>query len=67
MCVLLGISLTSCSDTCLTPVCATQPQMMGQLDGFADDDASIDEDTNSDGGAVSRAGDDFGGRMVSFE
>jgi hypothetical protein len=42
---------------------------MGQLDGFDDDEASIDEDENSDGGAVSLAGDDVGqgfGGMVSM-
>lgn len=37
--------------------------MVGQLNDFDDgDEASIDEDENSDGGDVSRAGSDRGGR-----
>jgi len=43
-----------------------QPQVMGQLDNFDDDEASIDEDENSDGGAVSIAGDDMGGRAFQM-
>ncbi|GIL71696.1 hypothetical protein Vretimale_864 [Volvox reticuliferus] len=36
-------------------------QVMGNLDGDFEDEASIDEDDNTDGGDVSRAGSDSGG------
>eukprot|EP00967_Tisochrysis_lutea_P131288 scaffold228088_cov16-Tisochrysis_lutea.AAC.1 len=53
--------LMSQSICCCAPSPA-QPQVMGRLNGFDDDEASIDEDENSDGGAVSIAGDDVAGR-----
>ena len=38
-----------------------QPQVMGRLDMVDDDDeTSVDEDSNSDGGEVSMAGSDRG-------
>mmetsp|Transcript_15622 Transcript_15622/g.33866 ORF Transcript_15622/g.33866 Transcript_15622/m.33866 type:complete len:452 (-) Transcript_15622:416-1771(-) len=39
-------------------------QVVGNLNGFDDDEASIDEDDNSDGGEVSMAGSDPGNGMM---
>ncbi|KAF5840254.1 Clusterin-associated protein-1-domain-containing protein [Dunaliella salina] len=52
-------------DTLLRPLVQAgggQPQVVGRLDRFDDEEASIDEDGNSDGGEVSIAGDDVAGR-----